>query len=144
MALTNKAGLSIKKLEDLKPYHVGIIRGMKIAKLKMLDVNPKSIIEATDYKGLLNLLNKGRIDVAFVDKMGILKETLKSKTEDYYYLHMPPLISVKLYMQLNKKFKKYVVPFEQTLRSIKNDGVYQKYFDKYINIDVSLKVKSVK
>jgi len=142
VALTNKVGLNIKKLEDLKPYHVGIIRGMKIAKLKMVDVNPKSLIEATDYNGLLNLLTKGRIDVAFVDKMGIIKEVLKSQTEDYY-LKTSPLISVKLYMQLNKKFKKYVVLFEQTLRSIKNDGTYQKYFDKYINIDVSLKVKSV-
>jgi len=140
VAFTNKIGLNIKKLEDLKPYHVGIIRGMKIAKLKMSDLSPKSLIEATDYNRLLNLLIKGRIDVAFVDKMGIMKEVLKSKTEDSY-LKMSPLISVKLYMQLNKKFKKYVVPFEHTLRSIKNDGMYQKYFDTYINIDVPLKAK---
>lgn len=141
MAVTKQKDIIIKSVDDLKPYHVAVIRGMKIAEILTSAAWPRSLVKATDYDSIINLLDKGRIDVAVVDKMGILNSISHSESDQLHYLHNPPLVSVPLYMQLHKDSSQYVKPFEKTLKQMKAEGSFQKILKAHTDIDVSSKVR---
>jgi polar amino acid transport system substrate-binding protein len=123
------------KLEDLKPYKIGIGAGYAY---------PKSFTDA-DYlnKEIANklelnvkkLLNK-RVDLIIGSKKVILSSINKNFKDDNdkFEMVLPPLESLPLYISFSKKSPNYlqkIKDFNRGLDMIKSDGTYDKIMEKY-------------
>jgi len=118
-------GQHIKTIADIKPYNVGLIRGVKIAERIAQKANPKSITKATSYAMLIKMLVNGRIDVIITSKIALL--TMLGQTKERG-LHMTskPIVSLLLYTHLNKKHSSLIPKLEHSYNSMLKDGTIKK------------------
>ena len=125
-------GQHIKKLDDLKAYNVGLIRGVKIAERIAKKAAPKSIRKATSYNMLVKMLISGRIDVIITSKIALLTMLGETKAKG---LHMTtkPIVSLPLYTHLNKKYKSLIPKLELAYNSMLEDGTIKKLHDDFLN-----------
>ncbi len=140
VAVSKNKNLNIKKLEDLKPLRVGVIKGMKIAEMQVSTIKPKQYITANSSKLLMGMLEKGRLDVAVINFLGTFSALEKMKL-DGIYLYKTPLIQTKLYFQLHKKNKHLVPLFLNTIKEMKADGTLNKINKEF---ESSLKKRTAK
>ena len=122
MVYTKNPDLQISDWEGLLPYSVGMISGWKI--VEQNTVGAKSVVKVSNFDQLLALLDKGRIDVAILDRiMG--GWTLR---RGGYALGMvePPLISKRNYIYLNRRHVDLVPEFTRIVKAIIQDGTYAK------------------
>lgn len=127
--------ISYDKLENLKSYTIGVVRGY---------VNTKEFDNA-DYlqkeparSDLINIrkLLAGRIDLMVADKFVgkyVLKENLPNKVGDIEFVE-PPLEYKPLYVAFGKNnndYEKYAAAFNRGLQKIKEDGTLDKILAKH-------------
>lgn len=121
--------IKITGWESLKPYTVGHIRGWQIYKKNA--VSAKKIIEANNASQLFELLKSGRIELALFErfqspywfnKIGYTAKALSA-----------PLAVKPLYIYLHKRHKDLVPKMAKVISEIKQDGTYQKIFDRTLN-----------
>ena len=124
MALSNKK-IHLTDASQLSNYHVGVIRGMKIAVLMAQKAKPKSLTLGTDSVALIKMLNSKRLDVLLINKSGLLTGLTKIAPENLF-LVQKPLLTRKLYLQLHKKNKAYIPALQKALQSMHDDGTYAK------------------
>lgn len=143
MALTNKK-IKLTDPSQLSNYHVGVIRGMKIAVLMGQKAKPKSLTLGTDSIQLLKMLNSKRLDVVLINKSGLLAGLTKIVPENLF-LVKKPLLTRKLYLHLHKKNESHIPALQKALQSMHDDGTYTKIqkefyktFDKKIKAWVTL------
>lgn len=124
-------GEHIKTIAQMKPYNVGLIRGVKIAERIAQKATPKSITQATSYAMLIKMLINGRIDVIITSKIALL--TMLSQTKERG-LHMTskPIVSLPLYTYLNKKYSSLVPKLEQSYNSMLKDGTIKRLHDDFL------------
>jgi polar amino acid transport system substrate-binding protein len=125
-AFTYRHDLSVPAhWKSLLPYTVGIIRGWKIAETNL--GTAKKLVLVDDVDQLFRLLEKRRVDaVVYSREMGL------------WYLHEhglrdvqrlePPLESREMFIYLNKKHAERVAPLAAALRSLKQDGTYERIY----------------
>ena len=131
VALSNKK-IIIEKFEDLKNYHVGIVRGMKITEVKVGAVKPRSITSINDYDQLLRMLSSHRIDVIISDKTSLLNNIKKTGIKDLY-LVKKPLLTLPLYIHLHKKNSTYIPKLVAAISDLKKRGVLSKIQDAFFD-----------
>ena len=112
--------------DSLKPYTVGHVRGWYIYHKNTKGV--KKVLVANDDAQLFNLLKQGRIKIALYERyqapfwykqVGFVPKRLSK-----------PLAKKKMYIYVNKKHKALVPRMAEALREMKQDGTYQKIFDR--------------
>jgi len=126
---TRKMEFPVKDWEALHPYSVGFIIGWKI-----LEKNIKSTkytIKAKEPRQLFNLLGKKRVDLVVYDRwMGLFY--IKKNNLSFIKTLEPPLVQKQMYLYLHKKHLKLVPEIASSLRQMKEDGTYEKIFNKVL------------
>ena len=118
--------ITIKRLTDLKPYKIGVVRGyINTAEFDAAHYLMKD--EATDDLMNFNKLIKGRIDLVVCDKFVgqfLLKQELSSSAERIEFVS-PPLEEKKLYICIGKNgtnSEQNIKAFNDGLKEMKADG----------------------
>jgi len=125
IVLLSKKRLRIKKISDLKPYHVGLNRGVKIAESIAKKANARSITPATSYKMLIKMLINNRVDVIITSKIAMLT-MLAETSEESLFMTKEPLVSLPLYTYFNKKHKDLIPKLKIAYESMQDDGTLKK------------------
>lgn len=125
VVFTRKADFVVAGAESLKPYDVGILTGWKILEKNI--VNTRSLVKLETAEQLFTMLDKGRIDVAVIEKL-----------EGLYFVKMLGLKNMKIlqpafvegdwFLYLNKKHAALVPKLAEAIRQMKQDGTHEKIF----------------
>ena len=111
---------------SLKSYSVGHMNGWQIYEKKAAVA--KKVIKSNSPRQLFELLKNGRIDLALFERsqapywFNKLKYSARPLT--------PPLAVKPLYIYVHKKHKNLVPKMAKVISEIKQDGTYQKIFDR--------------
>ncbi|QSZ40597.1 transporter substrate-binding domain-containing protein [Sulfurimonas aquatica] len=125
LMILSKKKIFIKKLSDLKFYHVGVIRGMKIAEKIASENTPLSLTMSTNYINLMKMLGDGRLDFIIINKIA-LYTLISGYKDEAFYMHKKPLMSRLLYMHLHKKHAAMIPKFEKAFTSMHEDGTFKR------------------
>jgi polar amino acid transport system substrate-binding protein len=108
--------------QSLKPYHVAIIRGHKIAEANV--VGTRSLMEVRDTEALFWVLNKNRVDVVVCERLfgSMVAKMINSEI----MVLEPPLARQDFYLYLNKKHEPLVSRISGALQAMKRDGAYER------------------
>lgn len=115
------------KWSDLSPYAVSYINGWKILEHNVPEQAQVSKVKNTQQ--LFAMLEKGRTDLVIYERWGGLSLIQKNKLENIHLLS-PPLAVRDMYIYLHLKHKQLVPRLARELHQMKQDGTYQKIFDK--------------
>ena len=111
--------------QSLLPHTVGIIRGWKIAEANL--ATAKKIILVDDVDQLFRLLNKRRVDVVVYSReMGLWYQREHGLRN--IRLLEPALESRGMFIYLHRKHQARVAPLAAALRSVKQDGSYERFY----------------
>ena len=130
-----KTQIFFKKLSDLSPYRIGVVRGY--VNTKEFD-QAKFLIKdfAKSDKANLKKLLKGRLDLIIVDHVTaqfILNSSFPNEKEFLEFLE-PPLEEKGLHLALSRKnlnFEEILKGFAEGLKSIVKDGTKDKIINKH-------------
>jgi polar amino acid transport system substrate-binding protein len=118
MAYSKNRAINISGWESLNPYSVGFINGWKIVEHNT--TNAKLVTKATDYDQLFRLLEKGRIDIAILDReMGGWQ--LRQLGFDLHAIE-PPIITKPNFLYLHKEHANLVPQITRVLVEMQQDG----------------------
>ncbi len=109
--------------ESLKPYRVGIVIGWKILEDNI--VGTKQLEKVNSVETLFKFLDSNRIDIAVIGKLDGLSAIKSQGLKDIQVLQ-PSLAVREMFLYLNKKHKDMVPQISSALKSVKEDGTYQK------------------
>ena len=110
---------------SLLPHRVGVIRGWKIAEANL--ATAKNLVLVNDVSQLFGLLEKRRVEaVVYSQEMGLwyLRE---QRIKDIHMLG-PPLASREMFIYLHKKHARHIASLAAALRSLKQDGTYDRLY----------------
>lgn len=119
----NNSDISVNDWESLKPYRVGIQRGVKFAEKNTRHMAVNSVTKNTE---LFEMINSKEIDVAVMARLNGLKSLNDSKITTTTAIE-PPLIKAPLYHYVNKKHAKLVPQLTKVLQEMQNEGIMKKY-----------------
>lgn len=128
MAFSKNKYLDIKSWESLRPYKIGVNRGVLFSEkgTKGMDVE-----FVNSFSALFQMLNKNRVDVIVsprtIGLVQIYKQNLKG-----IIINEPPLIEFKLYHYLNKRHSKLAMRLESVLKKMEENGEIKQIQNKYI------------
>ena len=132
LLILSRHKIVIKKMSDLKNYHIGVIRGMKISEKLAKDIEPLSITAATSHLSLFKMLKNNRLDIIISNKIGLFTNISAIKNKGFH-LVKKPLISRPLYVHLHQKHKALVPKFEKVFKSMRDDGTYQRIRESFLD-----------
>ncbi len=123
---TRKARFTVSGPDSLKPYDVGIVTGWKI--LEWNSVGARSVSGVESGEQLFTMLDKGRIDLAVIERMqgAMLIKQLGLRN---IKLLQPPFLEGDWYLYLNQKHAALVPVIAAELRKMKLDGTHKRIFD---------------
>lgn len=123
------------KLEDLKPYRIGMIRGAAISEeFDAADYLQKEEVATPDMN--IKKLLRGRVEL-IVEQRKVILNYLRNQFPDEMDSLValePPLQVSKYYNAFSKNYPDYeqkVNEFNSGLQVIKSDGTYQKIIEEY-------------
>ncbi len=132
MVYSRNRDLQVNGWDSLDPYVVGIISGWKIVERNV--AGAKLVTSVNDYEQLFNLLDRGRVDVAILDRvMGGWK--LKQLGLDIRALE-PPLATQPMYIYLHKRHADLVPRMTRVIRQMKNDGSFGAIYSRVLPADL--------
>lgn len=130
-------GRNIKysKLEDLKPYTIGVGRGYSYPE-KFISATYLKMEETTAAEHNIRKLLRNRIDLMVGSRKVILYLLQNNFPDSVNSLEIlePPLGALLLYVAFSKKspdYQKKVEDFNRGLKMIKDDGTYEKILKKH-------------
>lgn len=116
---------TVKGAESLKPYDVGILTGWKIIERTVVGTRSLSSVETVDQ--LIKMLQNQKVDIivieemqgrAMMEKMGYTKLKILE----------PSLLEGDWYPYLNKQHADLILSITAAIRSMKQDGTYQRLY----------------
>lgn len=123
VAFSKKKVFETTDWSTLRPLRVGFIKGWKILEQNMKD-HP-NIIFVNSAEQLFRQLDKEHIDIALYGEL-VGHAQLKKMDITNYRVLSPPLATKKMYMYLNKRHEALVPKVAEALKSMKNDGTYDR------------------
>ena len=108
----------VKGWESLRPYRIGIIRGMKFAEANTKGMNR---IETSSYEALLKMLDSGRVDVGILPRVNGLFQRIKWATQNVHELR-PALFRIDLYHYVHRKNIDLVPRLSAAIRNMQEQG----------------------
>ncbi len=118
---SKKVDFKVDGFESLRPYRIGIRRGIKAAEQGTMGME---IQKTNTYKQLFKLLDKERVDVIFVNTLLGLQIMEELNLQDIKVLQ-PPIFQANLYHYLHKKHEALVPKVEKVLQEMKADGTFK-------------------
>jgi len=117
-AFSVKHDFPVADWDSLRPYRIGIIRGMKFA-----DINTKGMnrVEISDYESMLRMLDLGRIDVGVLPRINGLYQRIKFGRTAVRELK-PPLVRIHLFHYLHEKNKALVPRLSAVIEAMRETG----------------------
>ncbi len=129
----HKNPIIFEKIEDIKPYSVGTIRGSNATSiLKNAGIKTEESAKESQIKKLY----RGRVDLAlmgFLTGEKLIKEFYPNKINGFKILNKP-LMELPSSICFNKKFpnsEKFIKHFVKGFDKIRKNGVYVKILEKY-------------
>lgn len=133
MVFTRHANFTVSGPQSIKPYNIGIVRGWKI--LEAAANGARSVTIVDNGKQLFSMLDKGRIDIALIEKLQGL-EFIRQMGLRGIKILQPPLIEGKWYLYVNKQHAALVPQLTAGLQEMETDGtldrIYQTVMHRYI------------
>ena len=126
-AFTWRPDIQLKDWSSCKPYNVAIVRGWKILEANLTDV--KSLVKVKNQELLFSLLGKQRTDIAVYSRFEG-QEMIKRLGLQSIRVLEPPLATREMFLYLNKKHLQQIPALTKQLRSMKDDGTYDRIFEK--------------
>ncbi len=122
VAFSKKSSLPVLRWDDLAPYHVGIVRGCKIAEMNTADA--KAVTKAKDLKTAFYLLSADKVDVVVYDRLhgNVLLNSMHLKG---IHAGEQPLARQNMYLYLTRKHAALAPRAAEAIRSMKADGTFQ-------------------
>ena len=127
VAFSRNPDITIENWDSLAPYNVAYVNGWKILEWNIKKY--KSIQAVKNTQQLFQLLDNNRVDVIVYAKYAGLY-TLKQMGIKDVHIVGKPFATKEMAVILNKKHKDLLPKLNATLKAMKEDGTYQKYFDK--------------
>jgi polar amino acid transport system substrate-binding protein len=126
VAYTTGERFATDNWDSLKPYAVTYIIGWKVFEQNVPQGKELTLVRDADQ--LFGMLKNRRADIALYERwQGLVKvRDMGFKVQ----VLEPPLVHIKMFMYLHKKHAALVPRVAQALAKMKQDGRYQKIFDK--------------
>jgi len=123
-----KTEFQINGWDSLRPYKIGIRRGIKFTQSGSEGMNVQTV---PSDESLFEILDQGRVDVIVLARLNGLRAMQKMKLTDTRALE-PPVESYPLYHYLHKK-NGYLIPkLTAALQEMEKEGLMQKIREEYI------------
>lgn len=127
VAFTWRSDIQLKDWSSCKPYNIAIVRGWKILEANLADV--KSLVKVKNQKILFSLLAEHRIDIVVYSRFEGYEMIKKLEIQSARVIE-PPLAKREMFLYLNKKHKQLIPAITEQLKSMKDDGTYDRIFEK--------------
>jgi polar amino acid transport system substrate-binding protein len=129
VAFTWRTDIQLEDWSSCKPYNVAIVRGWIILETNLSDV--KSLVRVKNQEILFSLLGKHRTDfVVFTRFLGY--EMIEKLALQSVRIIEPPLAKKEMFLYLHKKHQQLIPALAKQLKSMKNDGTYDRIYVKTI------------
>lgn len=126
VVFTRQPRFTVNGAVSLKPYDVGILTGWKILERNIVDVH--SVIKLETGAQLFSMLDKGRIDVAVIEKLEGL-HFIQSMGLKGIHIMEPAFLEGEWFLYLNKKHADLVPRLAEEIRKMKQDGTHKRIFN---------------
>ena len=113
---------SVNGWESLKPYNIGIIRGVKHAELGTKGMNRHISV---NYNHLFQMLDKKRVDIVVAARLSGLESLAKLNLKEIKMLDHP-VATIPIYHFLHKKHERLIPKLTEVLRRMEKEGTLQK------------------
>lgn len=123
VAFSRNIDMTTNGWADLQPYNVGIITGWKI--LEESIKNTRSLHKVRDERILFNLLARDLVDIVVYSRLGGEATTREMGLQGIKVLE-PPFAVREMFLYLNTKHAGLVAPVSDSLKKMKEDGVFQR------------------
>jgi len=130
-AYTKNPGIRIDGWDSLSPYIVGIINGWKIVEQNV--VGSREVVKVNEFGQLLTLLDKGRVDVAILDR--VMGEWTLRQLGLELKINNPPLFSRPNFIYLHKKHRELVPEITSVLLQMKQDGSFDAIYSNAVKTE---------
>jgi len=125
VVFTKNRQFEIEGWKSLEPFNVAFINGWKAFEKKVIYY--KTLVKPRDTVQLFELLRNDRVDIALYDLWSGVW-WVRHHADEIHYLQ-PPVASYQLYLYVNKKHRALVSELSSALKSMKEDGTYQKIYE---------------
>jgi ABC-type amino acid transport substrate-binding protein len=119
-AFVKRRGISVDGWASLRPYIVGIVRGVGSSERGTKDL-PR-VERANDMDALMKMLSTDRIDVAVNDRFSGLLVNKRLGLDAQLQPLSPPLQHIDLYHFLHERHRELVPRVEAQIRSMRSSG----------------------
>lgn len=126
MVFSRDVHFTVDGAASLRSYDVGIVNGWKI--LERTITGTHTLLKLEDGRQLFSMLDKGRIDVAVIEKRQGL-QLVHSLGLRGIETEQPPFLEGDWFIYLNKKHAALAPLLAAELRKMKQDGSYQRIMD---------------
>jgi polar amino acid transport system substrate-binding protein len=116
--------IAINGWESLRPYTIGIVRGIVFAEKHTGGMEVQVV---NDYKQLMLILQAGRVNIILAPKINGLVEAYRANIPAINL--QPPLEVIKLFHYLHRKNKNLVPKISEVLRVMEKNGNLKKIQD---------------
>ncbi|GEM_PF-371866 len=122
VAFTRSIRFQPQGWDSLRPYRIGLIRGIKFAENNTVGMNRDLV---SRYQSLFKMLDGGRIDVAVAPKINGLI-SIRKHNHSAINVMEPALMHFKLFHYLHRKNLDWVPKIEAVLHNMHQSGELQK------------------
>ncbi|MCH8618991.1 transporter substrate-binding domain-containing protein [Undibacterium sp. TS12] len=126
VVFTRKPRFTVKGSDSLKSFDVGILTGWKILERNIID--PHSLSKLETGTQLFSMLDKGRIDVAVIEKLEGLHFIQSMGLKDINIME-PAFVEGDWFLYLHKKHEALLPRLAEEIRKMKQDGTHKRIFD---------------
>jgi polar amino acid transport system substrate-binding protein len=131
VAFTWRSDIQLENWASCRPYDIAIVRGWKILESNLTDV--KSLVTVRNQEVLFSFLAKHRTDIAVYSRFEG-EEMIKGLGLQEIRALEPPLATRDMFLYLNKKHHRLIPELAKQLRSMKNDGTYDRIRKKTLGL----------
>ncbi len=124
VAFSKNPRIRMNDWEDLSGYSVGIVRGWKILEEKAVH---SRLTKVDSLKLLFTLLEKDRADLVIYERLAGLHAIQTMHLRDIYLAALPLKVQ-PMYLYLHRSHRDLVEPLVRVLKSMKQDGTFQRIF----------------
>jgi len=128
MVFTRYFNFEVQGCESLKPYHIGVMRGIKSTEMLTKGME-RTFLHKFDQ--MFFMLEKERIDIGLTDRVLGLEIIHSLNFKNIRYLE-PPLIKRNLYHYVHKKHNDIVGKLTKALREMEKSGRIEQIRNEFI------------
>ncbi|EPJ53476.1 MAG: hypothetical protein OFPI_10470 [Osedax symbiont Rs2] len=129
VVFTKNVEFTVNSPQSLKPYKIGIRRGVKISERLTKGLNT---LVVDRQEQLLSILDRGRVDVILMSRLGGVAQIKELKLRGIKILE-PPLATGSRYHYLHSKHENLVTKITESLKKMEEGGEIKKIRNQYIS-----------